>query len=100
MCSSTQLDAFCKVQVRGQSAFIDAGIGEVVEATRGLLDERRLPGVTNGKWKVRGKILDPDRAIPSYIIRKEEAVLSLAPIIGALLRYRCFCKICSDLLRF
>ena len=58
-----------------KSAFIDAGIGEVVEATRGLLDERRLPGVTNGKWKVRVKILDPDRVIPSYIIRKEEGEL-------------------------
>ena len=58
-----------------KAAFVDAGIGEVVEASRGLLDEKRLPGVTNGKWKVRVKILDPDRAIPSYIIRKEEGEL-------------------------
>ena len=39
------------------------------------MDERRLPGVTNGKWRVRVKILDPDRIIPSYIIRKEEGEL-------------------------
>ena len=58
-----------------RDAFVEAGIGEVVEASRGLLDERRLPGVTNGKWKVRVKILDPDRVIPSYIIRKEEGEL-------------------------
>ena len=58
-----------------KAAFVEAGIGEVVEVSRGLLDEKRLPGVTNGKWKVRVKILDPDRAIPSYIIRKEEGEL-------------------------
>ena len=58
-----------------KSAFVDAGIGEVVEATRGLLDEKRLPGIRNGKWKVRVKILDPDKAIPSYIIRKDEGEL-------------------------
>ena len=55
-----------------KAAFVEAGIGEVVEATQGLLDEKRLPGVTNGKWKTRVKILDPDSVIPSYIIRKEE----------------------------
>ena len=58
-----------------KSAFVDAGIGEVVEATRGALDGKRLPGITNGKWKVRVKILDPERSIPSYIIRKEEGEL-------------------------
>ena len=58
-----------------KAAFIEAGIGEVVEVSRGLLDEKRLPGVSNGKWKVRVKILDPDRNIPSYIIRKEEGEL-------------------------
>ena len=56
-------------------AFVEAGIGEVVESTRGLLDQRRLPGVTNGKWKVRVKIDNPDKDIPSYIIRKEEGEL-------------------------
>ena len=39
------------------------------------MDSRRLPGVTNGKWKVRVKIQDPDKEIPSYIIRKEEGEL-------------------------
>ena len=58
-----------------KSAFQEAGVGEVVEATKGLLDPRRLPGVTNGKWKVRVKIEDPDKQIPSYIIRKEEGEL-------------------------
>ena len=56
-------------------AFVEAAIGEVVELTRGLLDPRRLPGVTNGKWKVRVKIENPDKEIPSYIIRKEEGEL-------------------------
>ena len=56
-------------------AFVEAGIGEVVESTMGLLDQRRLPGVTNGKWKVRVKIDNPDKDIPSYIIRKEEGEL-------------------------
>ena len=58
-----------------KAAFQEAGLGEVVEATKGLLDSRRLPGVTNGKWKVRVKIEDPDKQIPSYIIRKEEGEL-------------------------
>ena len=58
-----------------KSAFQEAGVGEVVEATKGLLDPRRLPGVTNGKWKVRVKIEDPDKNLPSYIIRKEEGEL-------------------------
>ena len=35
----------------------------------------RLPGLTNGKWKARVKILDPDKEIPSYIISKEEGEL-------------------------
>ena len=56
-------------------AFIESGIGEVIEVTRGLLDPRRLPGVSNGKWKARVKIDDPDKEIPSYIIRKEEGEL-------------------------
>ena len=58
-----------------KSAFVDTGIGEVLEVTRGLLDEKRLPGVFNGKWKVRVKILDPEKVIPSYIIRKDEGEL-------------------------
>ena len=31
--------------------------------------------VCNGKWKARVKIDDPDKEIPSYIIRKEEGEL-------------------------
>ena len=58
-----------------KAAFVEAGIGEAVESTRGLLDQRRLPGVTNGKWKVRVKIDNPEKEIPSYIIRKEEGEL-------------------------
>ena len=58
-----------------KAAFQEAGLGEVIEATKGFLDPRRLPGVTNGKWKVRVKIEDPDKDIPSYIIRKEEGEL-------------------------
>ena len=58
-----------------KAAFVEAGIGEVVELTRGLLDPKRLPGVTNGKWKARVKIENPDKEIPSYIIRKEEGEL-------------------------
>ena len=58
-----------------KAAFVEAGIGEAVEVTRGLLDPKRLPGVTNGKWKVRVKIDNPDKEIPSYIIRKEEGEL-------------------------
>ena len=58
-----------------KAAFQEAGLGEVIEATKGLLDPRRLPGVTNGKWKVRVKIEDPDKQLPSYIIRKEEGEL-------------------------
>ena len=58
-----------------KSAFQEAGLGEVIEATKGFLDPRRLPGVTNGKWKVRVKIEDPDKQLPSYIIRKEEGEL-------------------------
>jgi hypothetical protein len=58
-----------------KTAFVEAEIGEVVELDRGFLDQRRLPGVTNGKWVARVKIEDPDKQIPSYIIRKEEGEL-------------------------
>ena len=58
-----------------KAAFVETGIGEVIEASRGLLDPKRLPGVTNGKWKVKIKINNPDMKIPSYIIRKEEGEL-------------------------
>ena len=58
-----------------KNSFLEAGIGEVMELDRGLLDANRLPGVTNGKWVARVKIEDTNKQIPSYIIRKEEGEL-------------------------
>ena len=51
------------------------GVGEVIDLRRGFLDPKRLPGVTNGTWLARVKILDPDMHIPPYIIRREEVEL-------------------------
>ena len=51
---------------------IEEQLGEVMEIKRGLLDPRRLPGVTNGMWTVKAKILDPDKDLPSYIHRQDE----------------------------
>ena len=53
----------------------EVGIGEVVDIKKGLLDPKRLPGVTNGTWLVRVRILDADKSIPPYIIRREEGEL-------------------------
>ena len=47
----------------------------MLELRRGLLDPKRLPGVSNGTWLVRVRISDPDRPIPPYIIRREEGEL-------------------------
>ena len=55
--------------------FMDVGIGEVIEIKEGLIDERRLPGVTNGTWSLRVKITDPKKYVPSYIHRREEGEL-------------------------
>ena len=55
--------------------FMDVGIGEVIEIKKGFLDTGRLPGVTNGTWTLRVKILDPDTIIPSYIHRRDEGEL-------------------------
>ena len=55
--------------------FLEVGIGEIVEIKKGLLDVGRLPGVTNGTWILRVKILDPDKIIPSYIHRRDEGEL-------------------------
>ena len=52
--------------------FVEAGIGEVTEIKKGLLDEKRLPGVSNGTWGLRVKISDPEKYIPSYIHRRDE----------------------------
>lgn len=39
------------------------------------MDEKRLPGCTNGVWSLRVKITDPEKIIPSYIHRRDEGEL-------------------------
>ena len=56
-------------------SFVDAGIGEVMEIKKGLLDVNRMPGVTNGTWELRVKIIDAEKVIPSYIHRRDEGEL-------------------------
>ena len=58
-----------------KKTFLEVGIGEVTEIKKGWLDARRLPGVTNGTWALRVKILDQDKVIPSYIHRRDEGEL-------------------------
>ena len=58
-----------------KSTFSQVGIGEVVDLKKGLLDPKRMPGVTNGTWLIRVRISDPNKAIPPYIIRREEGEL-------------------------
>ena len=58
-----------------KKTFHDLGIGEVVDIKKGLIDEKRLPGVTNGTWSLRVKILDQEKIIPSYIHRRDEGEL-------------------------
>ena len=58
-----------------KETFLELGIGEVIELKKGWLDAKRLPGVTNGTWALRVKILDPDKIIPSYIHRRDEGEL-------------------------
>ena len=55
-----------------KQTFAEAEIGEVLDIKKGLLDERRMPGVSNGTWSLRVKILDPEKYIPSYIHRRDE----------------------------
>ena len=52
--------------------FAEVGIGEVLDIKKGMLDERRMPGVSNGTWSLRVKISDPEKYIPSYIHRRDE----------------------------
>ena len=47
-----------------KASFAEAGIGEVVEIRKGLVDPKRLPGVTDGCWSIRVKLADPDKEIP------------------------------------
>ena len=58
-----------------RNTFTQVGVGEVVDLRKGLLDPRRMPGVTNGQWLVRVRILDANKNIPPYIIRREEGEL-------------------------
>ena len=58
-----------------KQAFLDVGIGTVIEIKKGFLDEKRLPGCTNGTWSLCVKISDPDKSIPSYIHRRDEGEL-------------------------
>ena len=58
-----------------RKTFMEVGIGDVIDIRKGLLDPKRLPGVTNGSWLARVKILDPNKPIPPYIIRREEGEL-------------------------
>ena len=55
--------------------FLTLGIGEVIEIKKGFIDEKLLPGVTNGTWSLRVKITDPEKFIPSYIHRRDEGEL-------------------------
>ena len=58
-----------------KTTFEQVGVGKVVDLKKGLLDPKRLTGVTNGTWLARVKIMDPDKPIPPYIIRREEGEL-------------------------
>ena len=58
-----------------KKTFSDQGIGEIVEISKGMVDNERLPGVTNGTWSLRVKITDPSKVIPSYIHRRDEGEL-------------------------
>ena len=58
-----------------KETFQSLEIGEIIEIKKGVLDAKRLPGVTNGTWALRVKILDPEKIIPSYIHRRDEGEL-------------------------
>ena len=56
-------------------SFVDAGIREVMEIKKGLLAVNKMPRVTNGTWKLRVKIVDAEKVIPSYIHRRDKGEL-------------------------
>ena len=58
-----------------RACFRENGLGEILDINKGFLDNRRLPGVTNGQWAIRLKVRDQDVVIPSYIYRKDEGEL-------------------------
>ena len=51
-----------------KNTFVEVWVGEVIDLRRGYLDPKRLPGVTNGTWLARVKIMDPEKHIPPSII--------------------------------
>ena len=52
--------------------FVQAGIGEVVQIKKGVLDPVNLPGCSDGDWELRVKISDLEKPIPSYVYRRDE----------------------------
>ena len=52
--------------------FVQAGIGEVVQIKKGLLDPVNLPGCTDGDWDLRVRITDLGKPIPSYVYKRDE----------------------------
>ena len=54
-----------------KNTFVEVGVGEVIDLRRGYLDPKRLPGVTNGTWLARVKIMDPEKHIPPYLYYKK-----------------------------
>ena len=62
-------------EVEIKETFQSLEIGEVIEIKKGVLDTKRLPGVTNETWALRVKIFDPEKVIPSYIHRRDEGEL-------------------------
>ena len=45
--------------------------GEVIEASKGLISPKKLPGCSNGIWTVK-LILEKDQTLPPFLIMKEE----------------------------
>ena len=58
-----------------KKTFAELGLGEVIEIKKGMFDEKRLTGVTNGTWSLRVKRMDPEKIIPSYIHRRDKGEL-------------------------
>ena len=45
--------------------------GDVLDARKGLISPKKLPGCSNGIWTVK-MILDKDQVLPPFLIMKEE----------------------------
>ena len=67
-----------RVRVLGASPETDeAGVrqvlskyGEIIEASKGLISPKKLPGWSNGIWTVK-LILEKDQSLPPFLIMKE-----------------------------